>query len=212
MNPFLKQVLCLRNDMVLQQAVTVMRLATSKSLSLCCAGSTTLSSRRHYRSMPTHGIGRYKYLLPKEQPKKKKEKIQMKEIKPGTETEYGVLNVRVIGHDMTLTEHYAQYIHKLCNRLRIQVEESYALPGKTTEVMLLQEQGTKMSAEGVLKTHERVVQISGLSSTLAPIFVEVLQMNQPEGVDFSIKQHTELDFQNRFKARLELERLVVQMS
>ncbi|MGH0173620.1 UNVERIFIED_CONTAM: hypothetical protein FKN15_065997, partial [Acipenser sinensis] len=121
-------------------------------------------------------------------PKKKKEKLQVKAIKTGTDTEYGVLNVQVSGHDMTIVEHYSQYVHNLCNRLKIKVDESYALPTKCTEVMLLQEQGTKMFADAVLSTHERIVQLSGLSSTLAPVFVEVLLRNQPEGVQLSIKE------------------------
>lgn len=37
---------------------------------------------------------------------------------------------------------------------------SYALPTKSTEVLLMQEQGTKMYADAILKTHERVVQVS----------------------------------------------------
>lgn len=37
---------------------------------------------------------------------------------------------------------------------------SYALPTKSTEVMLMQEQGTKMYVDAILKTHERVVQVS----------------------------------------------------
>ncbi|KAG2457374.1 RM48 protein, partial [Polypterus senegalus] len=143
---------------------------------------------RNYRSKPTHGIGRYKYLLPKEVPKKKKEKLQMKEIKAGTDVEYAVLNVCVSGHDMTLVEHFSQYIHNLCNRLKIKVDESYALPTKCTEVMLMQDQGTKMYTDAILNTHMRVVQLGALSSTLAPIFIEILQMNQPEGVQFSIKE------------------------
>ncbi|RXM98029.1 39S ribosomal protein L48, mitochondrial [Acipenser ruthenus] len=122
------------------------------------------------------------------EPKKKKEKLQVKAIKTGTDTEYGVLNVQVSGHDMTIVEHYSQYVHNLCNRLKIKVDESYALPTKCTEVMLLQEQGTKMFADAVLSTHERIVQLSGLSSTLAPVFLEVLLRNQPEGVQLSIKE------------------------
>lgn len=47
----------------------------------------------------------------------------MKQIKAATDTEYGVLNVSVSGYDMTLVEHYAQYIHNLCNRLHISVDE-----------------------------------------------------------------------------------------
>ncbi|KAG9351445.1 hypothetical protein JZ751_022695 [Albula glossodonta] len=168
---------------------------------------------RQYRSMPTHGIGRYKYLLPKEQPKKKKkERLQMKPIKAATETQYGDLNVKVFGYDMTLVEHYSQYIHNLCNRLKVKVAESYALPTKTTEIMIMQEKGTKMYLDAVLKTHERVVQITGLNATVCPVFIEVLLKNQPEGVDLSIKEHTEADFTSRFKARPELEELLAKTS
>ncbi|XP_048453590.1 39S ribosomal protein L48, mitochondrial isoform X2 [Rhincodon typus] len=162
--------------------------------------------------MPTHGIGRYKYLLPKEVPRKKREKLQMKQLKPGTDTEYGVLNIQLTGYDMTLVEHYSQYIHRLCNRLKIKVEESYAMPTKSTEISVLQEQGTKMNVEGVIHCHERIVQISGLSSVIAPIVVEVLQTNQPEGVQLCIKEHTEAEFNARFKARPELEGLIAQIS
>ncbi|KAK6486057.1 39S ribosomal protein L48 [Huso huso] len=210
MNPLLTKTLLARNEKVLQQTVSVLRLAVSNPHPVL--GCVLQSSERQYRSMPTHGIGRYKYLLPKEVPKKKKEKLQVKAIKTGTDTEYGVLNVQVSGHDMTIVEHYSQYVHNLCNRLKIKVDESYALPTKCTEVMLLQEQGTKMFADAVLSTHERIVQLSSLSSKLAPVFLEVLLRNQPEGVQLSIKEHTEADFYARFKARPELEELIAQIN
>uniref|UniRef100_A0A3Q0RPH4 Mitochondrial ribosomal protein L48 n=1 Tax=Amphilophus citrinellus TaxID=61819 RepID=A0A3Q0RPH4_AMPCI len=164
-----------------------------------------------YKGMPTHGIGRWKYLLPK-QPRKKKDKQQMKQSVPATDTAYGTLNVQVSGYDMTVVEHYSQYIHNLCNRLGIKVAESYALPTKSTEVMLMQEQGTKMYVDAVLKTHHRVVQLSSMNATLCPVFMDVLLKNQPEGVQLSVKEHTEADFQARFKARPELEGLVAQMN
>lgn len=37
---------------------------------------------------------------------------------------------------------------------------SYALPTKSTEVMVMPEQGTKMYVDVILKTHERVVQVN----------------------------------------------------
>ncbi|XP_048389333.1 39S ribosomal protein L48, mitochondrial isoform X1 [Stegostoma tigrinum] len=212
MNPAVTKVLCVRNVMLLKQAAsTVTRLTSIRQSPLWFTGNS-LASKRHYRSMPTHGIGRYKYLLPKEVPRKKREKLQMKQLKPGTDTEYGVLNIQLTGYDMTLVEHYSQYIHRLCNRLKIKVEESYAMPTKSTEISVLQEQGTKMNVEGVIHCHERIVQISGLSSVLAPIVVEVLQTNQPEGVQLCIKEHTEAEFNARFKARPELEGLIAQIS
>lgn len=203
---------CARNAILLKQAAAmVVRFTSLRQLPLSLTG-TSISSNRHYRSMPTHGIGRYKYLLPKEIQRKRKEKLQMKQLKMGTDTEYGVLNIQVTGHDMTILEHYSQYIHRLCNQLKINVEESYAMPTKTTEISQLQEKGTKMNVEAVILTHERIVQVSGLSSTLLPVVVEVLQTNQPEGVHLCIKEHTEADFHSRFKARPELEGLIAQIN
>lgn len=59
------------------------------------------------------------------QPKKKKDKHQLKPILAATETSYGTLNVMVSGYDMTLVEHYSQYIHNLCNKLGIKVAERW---------------------------------------------------------------------------------------
>ncbi|TMS02029.1 large ribosomal subunit protein mL48 [Larimichthys crocea] len=168
-------------------------------------------SQRQYKSMPTHGIGRWRHLLPKEAPKKKKDRHQMKQIMSATETAYGTLNVKVSGFDMTVVEHYSQYIHNLCNRFGIKVAECYALPTKSTEVMLMQEQGTKMYVDSILKTHERVVQLSSLNAALCPVFMEVILKNQPEGVQLSMKEHTEADYHARFKARPELEGLMAQI-
>ncbi|XP_045548697.1 39S ribosomal protein L48, mitochondrial isoform X2 [Salmo salar] len=121
-----------------------------------CSGikrSLAFPNERQYRTRPTHGIGKYKHLLTKEAPKK--ERQQMKEIKTATDAEYGTLNVKVSG---------------------------YALPTKSTEVMVMPEQGTKMYVDAILKTHERIV------------------------------QHTEADYQARFKARPELEGLMAQIT
>lgn len=56
-------------------------------------------------------------------PKKRKDKVQMKEINVGTEYEYGDVNIQMTSYDMCLVEHFAQYVHKLCNRLSIRVNE-----------------------------------------------------------------------------------------
>ncbi|XP_070786070.1 large ribosomal subunit protein mL48 [Enoplosus armatus] len=209
MNPVFRklQVSATQQAFVLNQALTLCRATPSIQHPVWAS-----VNKRQYKSMPTHGIGRWRHLLPKEAPKKKKDKLQMKQIMAVTDKAYGTLNVKVSGCDMTVVEHYSQYIHNVCNRLGIKVAESYALPTKSTEVMLMQEQGTKMYVDAILKTHERVVQLSTLNATLCPVFMEVLLKNQPEGVQLSVKEHTEADFQARFKGRPELEGLIAQMS
>ena len=49
----------------------------------------------------------------------------MKEINVGTEYEYGDVNIQMTSYDMCLVEHFAQYVHKLCNRLAVKVNERY---------------------------------------------------------------------------------------
>ncbi|XP_051464757.1 39S ribosomal protein L48, mitochondrial isoform X1 [Apus apus] len=212
MSAVLPAVLCLRKGAWLKQVLVLSSAATHRESLLGAAGDALVSCHRHYKSRPTHGIGRFKYLLPKEVPKKKKDKVQMKEINVGTEHEYGDVNIQMTSYDMCLVEHFARYVHKLCNRLRIRVNESYAMPTKTNELLYLEEKGSKMQLDAILTTHQRVVQISGLSSTFAPILLEIIQSNQPEGVHLLVKEHTEADFKSRLKSRPELEELLAQMS
>nr|XP_047903938.1 39S ribosomal protein L48, mitochondrial [Anser cygnoides] len=206
------KVLCLKKGMLLKQVFALSRAATPRESRLCAAGGALVSCHRQYKSRPTHGIGKYKHLLPKEVPKRKKDKVQMKEINAGTEYEYGDVNIQLTSYDMCLVERFAQYVHKLCNQFSVRVSESYAMPTKTNEVLFLEERGSKMQLDAVLTTHQRVIQVSGLSSTFAPILLEIVQSNQPEGVHLLVKEHTEADFKSRLKARPELEELLAQMS
>ncbi|CAL1591149.1 unnamed protein product [Knipowitschia caucasica] len=208
MNPlFRKAQAVLSQSLVLDPAASICRVSPLFQLPVWGVWQQS----RSYRGMPTHGIGRWKHLLPREAPKKKKDKVQMKQIVTATPTSFGTLNLCVSGYDMTVVEHFSQYIHNLCNRLHVDVSESYALPTKTTEVFLMQDQGTKMLVDAVLKTHERVVQVSSLNAVVCPVFLDVLLKNQPEGVHLTVKEHTEADFQARFKSRPELEGLMAQM-
>lgn len=75
----------------------------------------------------------------------------------------------------------------------------------------MQEQGTKMYVDAILKTHERVVQVrpssvrrmcrlvspdvlylflqlSSLDAALCPVFLEAVLKNQPEGVKLAVKE------------------------
>ncbi|KAM9718241.1 large ribosomal subunit protein mL48 [Menidia menidia] len=211
MNPVFRklQVSVSQHAFMLNRSLPICRSTPSIRHPVWCAAS---ANDRLYRSMPTHGIGRWRNFLPKQAPKKKKDKQQMKQIVAATGTAHGTLNVAVSGYDMTVVEHYSQFIHNLCNRLGVKVAESYALPTEATEVLLVQEQGAKTYVDAVLKTHRRVVQVSSLDSTLCPVFMDVVLKNQPEGVQLSVKEHTEADYQARFKARPELEGLIAQMN
>ncbi|XP_053416608.1 39S ribosomal protein L48, mitochondrial isoform X2 [Nycticebus coucang] len=182
MSGTLEKVLCLRNNIIFKQAFSFLRFRTSGENPIYSSGGILLSTYRHYKTKPSHGIGRYKHLIKAQEPKKKRTKVEVRSIDLGTDYEYGVLNIHLTAYDMTLAESYAQYVHNLCNQLSIKVEESYAMPTKTMEVLRLPDQGNKMVLDSVLTTHERVV------------------------------QHTEEDFKGRFKARPELEELLAKLN
>uniref|UniRef100_A0A8I5Y9S3 Mitochondrial ribosomal protein L48 n=2 Tax=Rattus norvegicus TaxID=10116 RepID=A0A8I5Y9S3_RAT len=211
MSGTLGKVLGLWTNTVSKQGFSLQRFRILGENPIYSAGGIVRTSR-HYKTKPTHGIGRYRHLVKVLEPKKKKAKVELRAINVGTDYEYGVLNIHLTAYDMTLAESYARYVHRLCNQLSIKVEESYAMPTKTMEVMRLPDQGNKMVLDSVLTTHERVVQISGLSATFAEIFLEILQINLPEGVRLSVREHTEEDFKGRFKARPELEELLAKLN
>lgn len=211
MSGTLGKVLGLWTNTVSKQGFSLQRFRILGENPIYSAGGTVRTCR-HYKTKPTHGIGRYRHLVKVLEPKKKKAKVELRAINVGTDYEYGVLNIHLTAYDMTLAESYAQYVHRLCNQLSVKVEESYAMPTKTMEVMRLPDQGNKMVLDSVLTTHERVVQISGLSATFAEIFLEILQSNLPEGVRLSVREHTEEDFKGRFKARPELEELLAKLN
>ncbi|VTJ68350.1 Hypothetical predicted protein [Marmota monax] len=212
MNGTLGKVLCLRNNTIFKQGFSHLRFRALGENPIYSEGGILLTTSRHYKTKPTHGIGRYKHLIKEPEPKKKKGKVEVRPINLGTDSEYGVLNIHLTAYDMALAENYAKYVHNLCNHLFIKVEESYAMPTKTMEILQVQDQSSKMFLDSVLTVHERVVQISGLSATFAEIFLEILQSNLPEGVRLSVREHTEEDFKGRFKARPELEELLAKLN
>ncbi|XP_036900631.1 39S ribosomal protein L48, mitochondrial-like [Sturnira hondurensis] len=204
MNGALGKVLCLKNAVILKQALPLLRFKTSGQNPICSPGGILLSTSWHHRTKPTIGIGRYKHLIKEQEPKKKRGKVEVRPINSGTDLEYGVSNMHLPAYSMAVAEGYVQYVHHLCNPLSIKMEESYVMPTKTMEVFWLQDQGSKMFLDAALTTQEQVVQVSGLSATFAAIFLKEAKL--------SVKEHSREDFKGRFKAWPELEELLVKLN
>uniref|UniRef100_A0A8C0M0N5 Mitochondrial ribosomal protein L48 n=1 Tax=Canis lupus familiaris TaxID=9615 RepID=A0A8C0M0N5_CANLF len=73
MNGALRKMLCLKTDTIFKQGFFLLRyhhlthfiyrLRTSGENPICSAGGILLNTSQHYKSKPTHGIGRYKHLV-----------------------------------------------------------------------------------------------------------------------------------------------------
>ncbi|XP_071962554.1 large ribosomal subunit protein mL48-like [Antedon mediterranea] len=120
---------------------------------------------------------------------------------PSSANIYPVTNITLVGYDCTAVEHYAQFAHNLAIHMDINVIDTYALPGKSTLIHTIRKQGISENLKPkdfTLKEHERVIQVQDLSSTDAPLYLEVLLQHVPQGVVIDLKQHTLEDYQSRF--------------
>ena len=144
MNRALGKVLCLKNAIIFKQAFPLLRFKTSGENLICSLRGILLRTSWHYRTKSTHGIGRYEHLIKEGEPKKKRGKVEVRPIDSGTDYEHGVLDIHLLCTTWRW-QTYAQYVHNLCNHLSTEVEESYAVPTKTLEVLGLRTKAAKCS-------------------------------------------------------------------
>ncbi|XP_033646545.1 39S ribosomal protein L48, mitochondrial-like [Asterias rubens] len=120
---------------------------------------------------------------------------------PSDSRVHEIMNFFIQGYDCSAVEHYAQYTHNLAKNMDLMIFDSYAMPTKRTLVHTLQTPGLKDNMKPrdfTIKTHERVIQLQELQGTIAPIFLELLQVNLPEGVTLKVEPHTQYHNTQRY--------------
>nr|CAD7570476.1 unnamed protein product [Timema californicum] len=104
---------------------------------------------------------------------------------------YDTLNVQIKGYDYPVIEHYQKFVHHVAESMGIDVEDSWAVPPQHLNIQKYKPQSTLVDAEYKLYVYERNVQVVDLPSTVAPVFLEVIQAALPEGVSLSVHEHTQ---------------------
>ncbi|KAL7632810.1 UNVERIFIED_CONTAM: hypothetical protein RMT77_016876 [Armadillidium vulgare] len=120
---------------------------------------------------------------------------------------YPFLNVQVKGYDYTILERYARWVHSTAVHMDIDVEECWATPCEKSEVVTYLKNTEVVENKYNLQMYERNVQIAELSSTMAPIFIQVIKAALPEGVKLSIHEHMEEHYNIRRIPDLQLKAL-----
>jgi large subunit ribosomal protein L48 len=120
------------------------------------------------------------------------------------------LNVSLRGYDFAVLESFAKYVHQLANSLSLDTE-AFPVPARTSRVQILKSTG-QVETEYNLELYERVIQIDGLKSTLAPTLFEVLQLNTPAGIQVSVKPPTPEEEEFRYVPDLTLLELKSQIA
>ncbi|XP_076354115.1 mitochondrial ribosomal protein L48 isoform X2 [Tachypleus tridentatus] len=118
---------------------------------------------------------------------------------------YDVLDVQVKGYDFAVVEQFAKYVHNIALKMDIEVEDSWATPSQSLHVTNFKPESTVVENSYHLNIYERNVQVSGLSATIAPTFLEVIQKSLPEGVNFCVQLHQQEFEEMRYIPDLQLE-------
>lgn len=125
---------------------------------------------------------------------------------------YELLNISLKGYDFTVLNSYYKYIEKLCNLLKVEVVEAYAMPPRTLKIKTYQPFSTNLDKEYSLLMYHRIVRVKNLKSTLAPLLFETVQLNMPEGVQLNIHEPTFEEDEFRYIPDIELQEMRQKLS
>jgi len=120
---------------------------------------------------------------------------------------YEILNINIHGYDYPVLDAFFRYLERLCNSLKVEVVESYAMPCRNLKVKTYQPFSATLDKEFKLNNYHRVVKIQSLKSTLAPLLFEAIQLNLPEGVNLNVSMPTEEETEFRYVPDIELNEL-----
>jgi len=124
---------------------------------------------------------------------------------------YDTLNVRLRGYDFVVLESFAKYVHKSADLFDLDAT-MYPVPARTCTAQSYRAGTSQVEQQYNLATYERVVQVDNLSSTTAPVFIQVLQANMPAGVQMTIKPVDEEEEEFRYVPDLTLMELQTQIA
>lgn len=125
---------------------------------------------------------------------------------------YELLNISLKGYDFTVLNTYYKYIEKLCNLLKVEVIEAYAMPSRSYKIKTYQPFSTNLDKEYNLQMYHRIVRVKNLKSTLAPLLFETVQLNLPEGVQLDIHEPTFEEDEFRYVPDIELQEMRQKLS
>ncbi|XP_033097166.1 39S ribosomal protein L48, mitochondrial-like isoform X2 [Anneissia japonica] len=188
---------------------TILRRLALPISKVCCWKQSWVEGATYSQLLSNHRqqVFNQKRLLSEESFESELEELKYQQLpeqelpEPSSSNVHPIMNFAVVGYDCTVVEHYAQYVHNLANHMGIDVFDMYALPGKTTLIHTKRKQGISDNLKPKdfqLKEHERIIQVQDLSSTVAPLFIEVLLQSIPQGLLLDIKPHTQEQYQSRF--------------
>ncbi|KAF7996230.1 hypothetical protein HCN44_001862 [Aphidius gifuensis] len=103
---------------------------------------------------------------------------------------YPTINIQVKGYNFPVLEQFQKLVHQLAENMDIDVENSYALPGKSLKIKKYKLGSSVLDAEYKLEIYERNIQISHMSTPKLPILIRMMEAALPEGVTMTVDEWT----------------------
>uniref|UniRef100_A0A336MCA6 CSON014989 protein n=1 Tax=Culicoides sonorensis TaxID=179676 RepID=A0A336MCA6_CULSO len=117
---------------------------------------------------------------------------------------YDAINIEITGYDFPVLENYQKFVHEACETMEMNVSDCWALPPKIETITKFKPYSSTVDATYNLKTYKRYVQVEQAKAHQIPLLVRIIQAGLPEGVKFTLMEHTELHEQERYVPDKEL--------
>ncbi|CAF1115060.1 unnamed protein product, partial [Didymodactylos carnosus] len=124
---------------------------------------------------------------------------------------YSMLAITMRGYDYVVLEGFFRYVEKVAKSLDVNVLESVAVPSKSSRVTILKPRSQHVDVEYTLNLYHRIVKLSKVKTTIAPIIFECIRLNIPEGVELKIGVPDIKDDAFRYVPDVELKQLQSEM-
>lgn len=102
---------------------------------------------------------------------------------------YELVNIQIKGYDFAILESYGSYLHRLSNKLGLNVVKYWCSPHTATKIETLVPESTVVEASYELNLYERNIQIKQISSRFVSLLVEIAHRSLPVGVQLSVHEH-----------------------
>ncbi|XP_017784361.1 PREDICTED: uncharacterized protein LOC108568025 [Nicrophorus vespilloides] len=127
---------------------------------------------------------------------------------------YDTINIQMRGHDYAILENYQKLVHNMAKNMDIDVEDAWAVPAQDMQITTYKENSEVINSQYSLKTYERSVQITDVSSLKLPILLRALEASTPMGVSIAVVNHEDYHEEVRYipdKELLELKQELDEM-
>ncbi|XP_052766421.1 39S ribosomal protein L48, mitochondrial-like isoform X2 [Mya arenaria] len=111
--------------------------------------------------------------------------------------EYPGVLIKMKGYDFRVLESYAKFVFRTASMLDPEVGR-WALPPQKMEMQTLKPNSTTVVETCHLNIYERVVELQNLPSPKLPPLLDMICSHIPEGVNVSVKEATNEDYEARY--------------